>query len=80
MKNFAGQIVWTGNVFDGVSEAILILPSGERVAIFCESVLKTTPFFTGESRWFLVNADDSYSEFDSFDNLMVKGLNQPRLE
>lgn len=85
MKNFAGQIVWTGNVFDGVSEAIVILPSGERVTIFCESrssmvPVKNGPFFTGESKWFIAKPDNTHAEFDSFDDLMVKGLNQPRLE
>lgn len=86
MKHYAGSIVWQGTAQDAVNEGIITLPSGERRTIVREStssMWKTGsggPFFTGESKYFLVNLDKTRQEFASFDDLMMKGLNQPRLD
>jgi hypothetical protein len=85
MKNFAGSIVWQGTAIDSINEGIVTLPDGERITILRESTSSmykchNSPLFTGTSKWFLVNPDKSRTEFDTFDDLMMKGLNQPRLD
>jgi hypothetical protein len=64
---------------------IVTLPDGERRTIVRESTSSmaqchNSPFFTGSSKWFLVNPDKTRQEFASFDELMMKGLKQPRLD
>ena len=85
MKHFAGQIAWQGTALDFTDEATLTLPSGEVHTIFRESrssmvKVHNGPFFTGECKYFLLMPDGSKQEYETFDQLMMVGLKQPRLE
>jgi len=85
MKNFAGSIVWQGTALDYINEGIVTLPDGERRIIVRESTssmvkVANGPLYTGSSKWFLVNPDKTRQEFSSFDELMMNGLKQQRIE
>ena len=85
MKWFAGSIVWQGTAYDAINEAIITLPDGERVTIRRESnqsMVKVGgggPLFLGSEKYILCQPEGE-SQFDSFDDLMMIGLKQPKLE
>lgn len=85
MKNFAGSIIWQGTALDYINEGVLTLPDGEKRTIIRESRqsmvrVANGPLYTGESKFYLVMPDNTRQEFPSFDDLMTKGLKQPRID
>lgn len=84
MRNFAGKITWKGNALDPINEGTLTLPTGETHNIRREtrsSMVKVHngPFFTGSQKFILVRPEGE-QVFETFDDLMMKGLEQPRID
>jgi len=85
MKNFAGSIIWQSTAQNYTNEGQITLPDGELRNIVHERFssmvhVANGPFFTGSDKYFLVKPDNSLQEFATFDDLMMHGLNQTRLE
>lgn len=78
LTHYHAQIEWEGFASDSQDQATVKLPNDktytiERISQSSMVPVKNGPFFTG-SRYYLLHTPTGKARFESFDDLMQKGL------